>query len=125
MNLSLEARGGRARAKKKTREVCSALKQRQGSSSRPSPSAERWGEILLIVSAGDTLRVRFVWGTSCPFSFSLSLLFDNDEEVDFNGVSFSLSLGIVFDSRMEYTNIMNTNDEEVDYINSIQKTEKN
>ena len=57
--------------------------------------------------------------------FSLSLLFDNDEEVDFNGVSFSLSLGIVFDSRMEYTNIMNTNDEEVDYINSIQKTEKN
>ena len=31
--------------------------------------------------------------------------------MDFNGVSFSLSLGIVFDSRMEYTNIMNTNDE--------------
>ena len=37
----LVSRGGRARAKKKTREVCSALKQRQGSSSRPSPSAER------------------------------------------------------------------------------------
>lgn len=42
---------------------------------------------------------------------------DDNEEVNFNGVPFSLSLGIVFDSRMEYTNNMKTNDEEVDYIN--------
>lgn len=41
---------------------------------------------------------------------------DNDEEIDFNGVPFSLSLGIVFDSRLEYTNKMKTNDQEVDYI---------
>jgi hypothetical protein len=43
---------------------------------------------------------------------------DNDEEVDFNNIPFSLSLGVVFNSRLEYTNSMKTNDEEVDYINS-------
>ncbi len=46
------------------------------------------------------------------------ILCDDDEnEIDFNGVPFSLSLGIVFDSKMEYTNPMKTNDEETRYIN--------
>ena len=45
------------------------------------------------------------------------ILCDDDEnEIDFNGVPFSLSIGIVFDAKMEYTNPMRTNDEEFDMI---------
>ena len=45
------------------------------------------------------------------------ILCDDDEnEIDFNGVPFSLSIGIVFDAKMEHTNPMRTNDEEFDMI---------
>ena len=45
------------------------------------------------------------------------ILCDDDEnEIDFNGVPFSLSIGIVFDAKMEYTSPMRTNDEEYDMI---------
>ena len=45
------------------------------------------------------------------------ILCDDDEnEIDFNGIPFSLSIGIVFDAKMEYTNPMRTNDEEFDMI---------
>ena len=45
------------------------------------------------------------------------ILCDDDEnEIDFNGVPFSLSIGIVFDAKMEYTSPMRTNDEEFDMI---------
>ena len=74
----LVSRGGRARAKKKTREVCSALKQRQGSSSRPSPSAERWGEGESRVTPDLTFFIN-------SFVLSLSLFVGSVASIGLNG----------------------------------------
>ena len=43
----------------------------------------------------------------------------NNEEIDFNGIPFTFSIGVVFETKMSYENSMKTNDEEINYLNNL------
>ena len=52
-------------------------------------------------------------------TFEIIMCDENNEEIDFNGVPFTFSIGVVFETKLSYENSMKTNDEEINYLNNI------